>query len=1096
MNANDWENPLLQGRNREPAHALLMPYVDEGTAMAGIRMQSAYCQSLNGDWRFMLARNPAVAPAFHHAEFDDSTWAKVAVPGNWQLQGYDIPYYTDVQLPFPPDDVPRVPADDNPTGCYRQIFTIPPDWEERQVFLTFEGVDSAFHVWVNGIEVGFSKDSRLPAEFNITHCIKDGENILAVRVYRWSDGTYLENQDMWRLSGIFRNVYLWSAPVIHIQNFQLDANLDDHFRHGVLDMHFHIQHYLPAMADMLLDLQLFHPEGGLAHSEKQAFRLQDDCDLAFAWQLADVKPWSDEAPYLYILIARLLDLEGKIVEIITARVGFRRVEIRAGQLLLNGKAVLIKGVNRHEHDMLTGHAITEDLMEQDIRLMKQFNINAVRTSHYPDCPRWYELCDQYGILLFAETNIECDGALAYLSKSDEWRGAFMARLSRMVGTFRNHPSIIVWSLGNESGCGANHAIMSEWVRKNDPSRPIHYHPAGESPITDIIAPMYPSVSRIIELAEKQDTRPVIMCEYAHSMGNATGNLQEYWQAVHAYTRLQGGFIWDWVDQAYLRLDEDGNKWWAYGGDFGDEPNDGPFCMNGLVAPDRIPHPSLWEYKKVIQPVHVEALDLCSGHFRVTNRYQFLCLDILGGHWRITKNGETLEDVELPPLQVNPGESMELYLGQDGRYARQMQAYEGTVYIELGFCLIRDMQWACIGHEVAWNQWQLPVRSPVFAERSASLPVMAEYPLALGGLLLTPPQFNFWRAPTDNDMGTYGTEKMLYSWRDAGLDRLEVVETACRQEHDRVIATTRLAPFKLAGHSIWLDWLFGQLALLLVQCWDETTLTLICAELGQDYASLPGRNKQNRVKALMERFNLENGYHLLRVVYRWLIDTTDSDAFDTLKMRLARLAVMEEAGFVGEFSLHDDIYFDCESVYTFTGSEILLEVRVKPEGNLPNLPRIGLQWAMPRQYENFWWHGRGPLETYADRKQGMRLGLYHGTVDEQSTFYGRPQENGNKSDVCWAACLNEQGEGLLISGENLNVSVHRYTSADIEHARHIHELKYREEIIFSVDFVHAGLGNASCGPGVLPQYTIPPREAAYSLRLRPVRKGESLIELTK
>jgi beta-galactosidase len=1085
--ANDWENPAAQGRGREPAHATLMPYPDKATALRSIRYDSPYFQSLNGKWQFFLAASPSATPEFYQPEFETIAWDPIVVPGNWQLQGYDIPYYTDVQLPFPPDDVPNVPADDNPTGCYRRTFSLPADWAGRQVFLTFEGVDSAFHAWLNGVEIGFSKDSRLPAEFNITSHLLPGENVLAVRVYRWSDGTYLENQDMWRLSGIFRDVYLWSAAPERIRNFVVQSDYAPGACEGIFGLTAVLENANQIGAPLEVSLRLFDPDGKVVFAKEiQVDPAAGDKAKISDVHLPDILPWSDESPTLYTLLLNLVDETGERPETLSARVGFRRVEIRDGQLRLNGRAILIKGVNRHEHDMDNGHAISEASMEQDIRLMKQFNINAVRTSHYPNHPRWYELCDQYGILLFSEANIECDGALAYLSKSADWRDAFLARVTRMVETHRNHPSVIVWSLGNESGCGSNHEAMAAWVRENDPTRPIHYHPAGEGPVTDIIAPMYPSVDRIVELAQKDDRRPVIMCEYAHSMGNATGNLKEYWDAIAAYPRLQGGFIWDWVDQAYRRTTASGQTWWAYGGDFGDEPNDGPFCMDGLTAPDRTPHPGLWEYKKILEPIHIEAIDIAAGRFRIHNAYNFMNLAERNGDWQVTANGEIPLSGSIEMENVPPGGSFEVTIQE----VRQVHDSPEPAFVEFRFTLPEDTIWAKKGHEIAWAQFALPY-TPRPVPTSFSTPQRSpEYPLALDGLISTPLRLNFWRAPTDNDIGTYSTEKMLYAWRDAGLDQLEETVTDIHREPDRITVTSRIAPRPSAGHSMWWDWMRNQIALLFVQCWDEETLKIIAAELVEDYSSLPGRTKRERVNALVARFDLQRGYRLLQVTYHWLVSTTDPDTFDTLKYRLQHIVAMDQAGFIRYFSLNRDYHFECETTYRYSGSEIHLHTRIRPQGNLPNLPRIGFTWGMHRQYDQLSWFGRGPLETYPDRKQGMRIGLYHGGVDQQYTPYGRPQENGNKTDVTWAALLDSNGEGLFITGSSLNISAHRFSSADIEQARHIHELKRRDEIFVTVDFLLAGLGNASCGPGVLKQYTIPPAEYTFDLCLRPLIPGET------
>lgn len=1091
---NDWENPLLQGRNREPAHANTISTLDLGAARRNRRKESPFYFSLNGAWQFHLAPNPDAAPPFQDEAYDCQDWDLIQVPGNWQLQGFDIPYYTDNQLPFPPDDAPRVPADDNPSGCYRRTFIVPENWQGRRIFLTFEGVDSAFHVWLNGSELGFSKDSRLPAEFEMTEMLRPGENTLAVRVYRWSDGGYLENQDMWRLSGIFRDVYLWSAPPDRIQDFQVDADWDAGVGAGLLSMHVQLQSALQGEHQLGLDLRLEDNHKNLIYA--QSIEATQDWQAGFSLRnlrLEQVHPWSDEAPNLYTLLLQVRDETGTRQEITSAWVGFRRVEIKGGQLHLNGVPLLIKGVNRHEHDMINGHTVSEGSMLLDILQMKRFNINAVRMSHYPNCPRWYELCDEYGILLVGEANIECDGALAYLSKDKDWTGAFLERFRRMVQAYRNHPSVIIWSLGNESGYGPNHDTMAAWARQNDPSRPLHYHPAGEAPVTDIIAPMYPSVDRIIELAKKDDPRPIIMCEYAHAMGNALGNFKEYWEAIDAYPRLQGGFIWDWVDQAYRRETEDGKVWWAYGGDFGDEPNDGPFCMNGLNAADRTPHPAMWEVKKILEPLRVEALDLNAGRLRVHNRYCFTNLNILEGTWKTVLEGEVIERGTLGRLQVDAGQSLEFAIPQLAELAKQ----RGSRAVELNFLLAEDTAWAEKGYEIAWAQFVMedpePEMAAKFAPAAGNPP---HYPLNLDGLLQNGLQYNFWRAPTDNDIGTYSDEQMLFAWRDAGLDRLEQTAEAVSYEGNTIRVKTRLEPRRVEGASMWWDWLLKQLELLLVQCLDRSEISQLAAELGVDYASLPGTKKSQRVKALFALFKPQNGYEMLQTVYRWVITVTDPQTYDSLKLRLKRLVDLSPDAFVREFELRDQIAFDCETLYAFSGDEVLLNCRVRPQGALPNLPRIGLQWTMPRRFNEFWWHGRGPHESYPDRKSGMPLGIYHGQVEEQFTHYGRPQENGAKTDVSWAACLADDGSGLLVRGKDMVITVSHYTAADLESARHLHELSPRDEIIFSLDALHAGLGNASCGPGVLPQYTLPPHEYTFSLRLRKIQAGESLQEVLK
>jgi beta-galactosidase/beta-glucuronidase len=1135
---NDWENPELPGRGRLPAHVTLIPFPDVDTALDLLRSASPWRRSLDGAWQFHLAPNPDAAPAsFHLPDFAAAGWDTIAVPGNWQLQGYDIPYYTDLQLPFPPDDVPRVPAADNPTGCYRRAFVVPDDWRGRQIFLTFEGVDSAFHVWVNGHEVGFSKDSRLPAEFDITGLVQAGENVVAARVYRWSDGTYLENQDMWRLSGIFRPVYLWCAPRVHVRDLHVAADLDAEYRDGRLDVSAWVQNAGQEGAGGVLELRLLDDGRELVAAETLSFAVAGGAEACLRWQ-ADIpapRRWSDEEPYLYTLLAIVRSLDGEVTEVARFAVGFRKVEIRHGQLLLNGRPVCIKGVNRHEHDPVSGHAVSEELLHADLALMKRFNINAVRTSHYPNLPRWYELCDEYGILLFAEANIECDGALAHLAAAEEWRAAFLARFERMVACYRNHPSVIAWSLGNESGLGANHRALAAWARQADPGRPLHYHPAGTDPLVDILAPMYPSVDEIVALADEQagqaSPRPVIMCEYGHAMGNAAGNLGEYWDVIRGHPHLQGGFVWDWVDQGYRRVAADGRIWYAYGGDFGDRPNDGSFCLNGLVDADRRPHPALWEYKKVLEPIRVEAVDLPAGRVRIVNEHRFVDLSGYRAEWRLRSLGETLQAGLLDLPAVEPGAAAEL------RVPLALFAAEPGVeyWLELSFALAAAPRWAPAGHQVAWAQFPLPGRPPAAAPTISSSPLRvvgyeeerfltvhgADWQLRfdrLAGLLVSwrsggrellaaPPRLGLWRAPTDNDVGAYGREKMLFAWSDAGLNRLEetVFGVGFEQADPGSVSLavrSRLAPRPAAGRSRWWGWWLEQLALLLVQCWGEGELDRIAAELGLARGAVGerrGERKIDRAQALVAAADAHGrGYELFRAVYFRLAGTPNAESFGSLVKRLERLAGLAPAAFDAEFALRDRVSFDCTTVYICRGDgQLAIEVELIPRGELPPLPRIGLELAMPAGFTDFWWYGRGPLESYPDRKLGQRIDVYRGDLDAQFTPYGRPQENGMKADVRWAALLDGDGAGLLASGEALlHVGVQRYTARDLEEARHPHELTPRAEAILRLDWLHAGLGNASCGPGVLPAYRVEPVARRLRLWLRPVRPPDDPVRLRR
>jgi beta-galactosidase len=702
----DWENEQIVGRNKEPGHCTLVPYGDMGTALRCKREASQYYQSLNGSWKFNWVNKPADRPVeFYKPDYDVSGWNEIPVPANWQMHGYGRPIYLNVRYPYPVNP-PHIPHDYNPVGSYRRQFTIPDTWDGREIFLHFDGVKSAFYVWVNGCEVGYSQDSMLSAEFNVTRYLQPGRNTLAVEVYRWSDGSYLEDQDMWRLSGIYRNVYLFAAPKVHIRDFHVRATLDDDYEDGILM----IRPKLTNAGDV--DLERWTVQAQLYDERDRAVlpdRLKVEAkrivnerypqrgNVRFGLLRAEVvnpKKWSAETPNLYTLVLTLHDAEGELVEAESCRVGFRRVEIKNGQLFVNGQSVKLFGVNRHEHDPDHGRAVPVSRMIEDIKILKSHNLNAVRTSHYPDDPHWYDLCDEYGIYLIDEANLETHGVGGLFSNIATWNAAFMERAIRLVERDKNHPSVIFWSLGNESGWGPNHAAMADWMHDYDPTRPVHYEGAAMRPHdprnVDMISRMYDRIPQIIRLAtDPDDNRPMVLCEYAHAMGNSVGNLKEYWDAIRSHERLIGGFIWDWADQGLRKRADDGTMFWAYGGDYGDRPNDGNFCCNGLVQPDRKPNPSLLEVKKVYQRIHVTPLDLLSGTVSIENEYDFVSLDFVEATWELTCDGTAIQDGELPRLRIRPAE----------------------YWLKVTFALAEDTPWAQAGHVVAWDQFEVPFNVP-------------------------------------------------------------------------------------------------------------------------------------------------------------------------------------------------------------------------------------------------------------------------------------------------------------------------------------------------------------------------------------------------
>lgn len=827
----DWEDPCTVGRNKEAPHVPLAPYPDEDAALSEIR--SPFAVLLNGIWRFHWAPNPASAPRdFYAASFDDASWDQITVPGNWQLQGkggdadYGSPIYTNVRYPFPIDprleaayaqmmedsegksllaremppeafDIPlAVPRKENPTGCYRTRFAVSEGWAGRQIFLRFEGVDSAFHLWVNGKAVGYSQDSRLPAEFDVTGHLRPAENTLAVRVYCWSDGSYLEDQDFWRLSGIYRDVVLWSVPSIHLRDFSVQTDLDAEYHDATLRVCAAVRNQGETDAvNYTVVAKLFAntTEGQSPISESSrslAVSAGTEISVEMEQKVANPYKWSDEHPNRYTLLLTLKDPEGQPLHVERSLIGFRKVETRDGQLCVNGRAIRIRGVNRHEHDPETGHTVSRASMLEDILLMKRFNINAVRTSHYPDHPAWYDLCDEYGIYVVDEANIESHGVWDRIARDPSWREAMLERVTRMVERDKNHPCVIAWSLGNESGHGPNLKACADWIHAREPSRPVQYHPAENLPWVDILSPMYPPVDQIVTMAQDPDEqRAIVMCEYAHAMGNSPGGLKEYWEAIERYPRLQGGFVWDWVDQGLRQVTEQGKEWFAYGGDFGDEPNDGNFCINGLVGPDRTPHPGLWELKKMHEPVLVEPIDLAAGQFRISNRYAFSNLSELDGTWTLEADGKVLQSGALPRPDTPPGASSLVTVP----FERPDPVPGTELWLGLRFALCKDTHWALQGHEVAWAQFPLPFSMPTPAVQPQAMPpltfeetraeivvrgqaftltfdrksgIIANWDHTGHTVVWSGPRLNLWRAPTDND-----ARNLAALWQKAGLDQL-------------------------------------------------------------------------------------------------------------------------------------------------------------------------------------------------------------------------------------------------------------------------------------------------------------------------------------
>lgn len=800
-----WENQYINSINKEPAHAFFTPKLN-GKAME---------TSLDGVWKFSYSQNPSCRPVeFFRSDYDAQGWSDIVVPGSWELQGFDYPIYTDTAYPFPPDP-PFVPNNYNPVGSYITEFDtaeLPVEYNKigasYDVILRFAGVESAFYCWLNGVFVGYSEDSRLPAEFNISDKLINGKNRLAVEVYRYSDGSYLECQDFWRYSGIERSVSLLSRPKERVRDFDISASLDDSYKEGLLSVSVSLNtgdnSLRHKIKGSVVQVELFKPEEvNPIFSKIMKSEGQNDTVLSCSTIIPNVSKWSSETPYLYKVVLNTLGHNGKILETIEHKVGFRRVEIRYGQLLVNGVPILIKGVNRHEHNMYKGRSITEDEMVEDIILMKRFNINAVRCCHYPDMERWYELCDEYGLYLIDEANIESHGmedhpVTTTLADSPGWDIPFMERMVGMVERDKNFTSVIIWSLGNESGYGDHFEKDYKWIKDRDPGRPVQYEGSGTKGVSDIYCPMYARIWALRQWVNERRDRPLILCEYAHAMGNSVGNLKDYWDLIYKYDQLQGGFIWDWVDQSFAIKDKKGNNIMGYGGDMGyvGVPNDSSFCCNGLVASDRSLHPHIFEVQKVLQYITFESVPYSSA-VKVINRHDFLTTDEYLFKWELLSDGEVIDESFFTVPQIAPHSSaiIELRLpsvkGKESFLNFYAFTRAATKYAEAGFTSAKE-QITFGPDKYHYFPLQTSDKLPEFVETDDILTVshsgttisfskISGDPISMifkgeeiikDKMGLHP---NFWRAMTENDVANGATERCSV-WKDAGENlRLDSID---------------------------------------------------------------------------------------------------------------------------------------------------------------------------------------------------------------------------------------------------------------------------------------------------------------------------------
>ena len=808
-----WERPEVYAINKLPSRATLTPYASFEEALQ--RGASPYVQSIGGEWKFHWTATPEERPeGFWMPEYDDAAWEIMAVPGNWELAGYGLPIYTNVTYPYPLNP-PFIPHDDNPTGCYRHSFDIPAEWEGRRVILHFESGLAAMHVWLNGHNVGYSEGTKTAVEFDITDYITRGENLIAIEGYRWADGTYLEDQDFWRLSGFDRDVKIYSVEDVRIADIFVRAGLDSDYKDGRYEADVVIGSKLQKSFAGSVELQLIDAAGEevLRLSRKLSLGSEQSRELKFKATIPSVEHWSHEKPTLYTTVVTLKDGSGRVIEATSSRTGFRNVEIKDGQLLLNGKHIMIHGVNIHEHNPATGHVVTRELMLKDIETMKRFNINAVRTSHYPEPTLWYDLCDEYGILLVDEANIEAHGCGTgyadhfpnyHPSHREEWKGTHHDRISAMVERDKNHPSVIIWSMGNESSDGPVYTENYKWIKERDKTRPVQFEQAFGGPNTDIVCPMYPSIEQMQRYADRErPAKPYIMCEFAHAMGNSTGNFREYFDIMEGRPHMQGGFIWDWVDQGIDATGRDGRHYWGYGGDFGAwmYTHDENFCCNGLVLPDRTPHPGLYEVKKVYQYINFELVDADKGIVRINNEYLYNNLSEYAISYEVLCNGEVIIPGEIGALECRAGESVEIEImtpvvEASNEYLVNIYARQKVEHplIPEGHCVA--MEQLSLAGEYNYNtavaegkieiekadNWLAAFAGETGVLFNTSNGRLERYVTEGRNLMKDMPEPWFWRAPTDNDWGE-GLQRTCNVWR---TNRRKPLDTTIEEFEDRVV----------------------------------------------------------------------------------------------------------------------------------------------------------------------------------------------------------------------------------------------------------------------------------------------------------------------
>jgi len=1037
-----WEDPQVTSINRNLSRATAYSFETLEDALSNDRSRSSRVMILNGIWDFKFALKPADAPSeFYKGKV--SGWDHIEVPSNWEMKGYDIPIYKSAVYPFRPVNPPFVPRDYNAVGSYQRSFFVPEKWDGMNVTLHFGGVSSAFKVWVNGRFLGYGEDSCLPSEFNVTPYLQKGENIVSVQVIRWSDGSYLEDQDQWRVSGIQREVMLLAEPKLRIADFFYQTKLDRNYQDATFSLRPRLENLTgDTVKGYTLKVQLYDANKLPVFPETLSKPVEEIINESYP-RLDNVKfgmfearvknplKWSDEEPNLYTLILTLEDCHGQIQEIKSCRVGFRSIEFSKtdSKLLINGKVTYLYGVNRHDHDPAKGKALSREDIRRDVMQLKQFNFNCIRTCHYPNDPYLYDLCDEYGILLIDEANYETHGVGGLLSNDPRWTGAFMERIDRMVLRDKNHPSVIIWSLGNEAGRGPNNAAMAAWVHDFDLTRPVHYEPAQGSPglegyiapgdsgypkdhshrvqvpldqyYVDIVSRMYPGLfTSDLLLNQKGDRRPIFYCEYSHSMGNSTGNLKEFWDQFRSKERLIGGCIWEFKDQGLYKKDANGNRFLAYGGDFGEKYYD-DFTIKGIVQADGTPHAALYECKWVFQPVECQLTDVSKVSVKILNRHASNSLAGYNIDLKVLENGIVIYCKAIPSITLQAGKDTIIDL--KSLLPKQISGKE--YLLDIAFSLKTDMPWAKAGHVVASNQFAL-----------SGLPIAVK---------------------------THASGESMVIQKDGEV-------------------------YNVSGKTFRITF-------------DQKNGALSSYLLG---------GKEQIFSPLLPDFtrpltdNDRHGWKANVILKEWYNSKPQLVGFSVSK---------ESSGNVKAESVYELIDHKAKVMVTYTVNSkgvVKVDYALKVSDGLPNIPKVGMTCGIADDFRQITWYGRGLYENYIDRRYGSDVAIYSLPIAQFMESYVKPQENGNRTDVRWMYLSNKVQQGLLVVADSLlSMSAWPYNQAAYKVARHSNELKEPGYVTLNIDLIQMGVGGNDSWSEVgqpIEKYRIPAKNYAYSFYLYPVK----------